>query len=82
MDVSKVTNGSGDKVLAKSSAPASKSGQPNAMRSETKKADKRATGGKGKIARPRVKAVRKSKSEKLVCRYCGSDGLAPSFIKR
>ena len=24
----------------------------------------------------------KSKSEKLVCRYCGSDDLAPSFIKR
>jgi hypothetical protein len=24
----------------------------------------------------------KSKSDKLVCRYCGSDDLAPSFIKR
>jgi hypothetical protein len=24
----------------------------------------------------------KSKSNKLVCRYCGSDDLAPSFIKR
>ena len=24
----------------------------------------------------------KSKSAKLVCRYCGSDDLAPSFIKR
>ncbi len=24
----------------------------------------------------------KSKSETLVCRYCGSDDLAPSFIKR
>ncbi len=24
----------------------------------------------------------KSKSEKLVCRYCGSNDLAPSFIKR
>jgi hypothetical protein len=23
-----------------------------------------------------------SKSERLVCRYCGSDDLAPSFIKR
>jgi hypothetical protein len=30
----------------------------------------------------RKKAGRKSKSEKLVCRYCGSDDLAPSFIKR
>ena len=25
---------------------------------------------------------RKPKAEKLVCRYCGSDDLAPSFIKR
>jgi hypothetical protein len=24
----------------------------------------------------------KPKAEKLVCRYCGSDDLAPSFIKR
>jgi hypothetical protein len=24
----------------------------------------------------------KTKSDKLVCRYCGSDDLAPSFIKR
>jgi hypothetical protein len=24
----------------------------------------------------------KSKSDRLVCRYCGSDDLAPSFIKR
>jgi hypothetical protein len=28
------------------------------------------------------KAERKPKVEKLVCRYCGSDDLAPSFIKR
>ena len=25
---------------------------------------------------------RKPKAEKLTCRYCGSDDLAPSFIKR
>jgi hypothetical protein len=25
---------------------------------------------------------RNPKAEKLVCRYCGSDDLAPSFIKR
>ncbi len=25
---------------------------------------------------------RKPKAEKLVCRYCGSDDLAPSFVKR
>jgi len=31
---------------------------------------------------PRNQAERKPKAEKLVCRYCGSDDLAPSFIKR
>jgi hypothetical protein len=31
---------------------------------------------------PVKKAKRKPKAEKLVCRYCGSDDLAPSFIKR
>ncbi len=30
----------------------------------------------------RKKPERKPKAEKLVCRYCGSDDLAPSFIKR
>jgi hypothetical protein len=32
--------------------------------------------------RPGNKAERKPKAEKLVCHYCGSDDLAPSFIKR
>jgi hypothetical protein len=31
---------------------------------------------------PVKKAERKPKAEKLVCRFCGSDDLAPSFIKR
>ncbi|MGA7869344.1 MAG: hypothetical protein WCA22_00455 [Candidatus Binatus sp.] len=31
---------------------------------------------------PRKKTERKPKAEKLVCRYCGSNDLAPSFIKR
>jgi hypothetical protein len=31
---------------------------------------------------PGNQALRESKAEKLVCRYCGSDDLAPSFIKR
>jgi hypothetical protein len=82
MDASKLTNGSRDEVLAKSSAPAHKSGQPNAVRSQAKKVRERATGKKAKTERPQVTANRKSKSEKLVCRYCGSDDLAPSFIKR
>lgn len=82
MDTSKLTNGIRDEVSAKHSAPESKSGQPNTARSEAKKVDKRATGKNVKKQGPQVKALRSSKSEKLVCRYCGSDDLAPSFIKR
>ena len=82
MDATKLTNGSKDEVLAKRSAHAPKSAQPIAARSEAKKVGKRATGKKAKTERPQVRTIRKSKSEKLVCRYCGSNDLAPSFIKR
>ena len=82
MEASKLTNGSKEKVLAKGSALAAKSGQPPAARSEVKKVVKRSTRKKAKTERPQLKAIRKSKSEELVCRYCGSDDLAPSFIKR
>jgi hypothetical protein len=82
MDVSKLTNGSKTEVLAKRSTSAPKSVHASAVRSEAKKTEKRSTGKKAKTGRPQVKAVGKSKSEKLVCRYCGSDDLAPSFIKR
>ena len=82
MDASKLINGSGNEVLAKRSAPAPKSGQASAVRSEAKKVDTKSTGKKAKTERPQSKAVKKSKSEKLVCRYCGSEDLAPSFIKR
>jgi hypothetical protein len=75
MDASKLTNGSGTASLAKSV-------QPNSVRSEAKKDDKSVTGKKAKTGRPRARAIRSSKSEKLVCRYCGSNDLAPSFIKR
>jgi hypothetical protein len=43
----------------------------------------RAVRNKAESARPLPKKTgSKSKSEKLVCRYCGSADLAPSFIKR
>ena len=55
-------------------------------------AKKPAASGKSKAARAakNAKAPRRpprsssaaSKTEKLVCRYCGSDDLAPSFKKR
>jgi hypothetical protein len=82
MSALKSTNGSSAEALVKNSVPAPKSGHPNIARSESKKVGKRATEKKAKTERPQVKAIRRSKSEKLVCRYCGSDDLAPSFIKR
>ncbi len=56
----------------------------DAARSAGKNAvPKKAARRKAKPARPLRKEMgSKSKSEKLVCRYCGSDDLAPSFIKR
>jgi hypothetical protein len=56
-------------------------------RSVTKSQTKKAVAAKGKSdAKLRARASRsargKSVSEKLVCRYCGSDDLAPSFKKR
>jgi hypothetical protein len=82
MNASKSTNGSSPEALAKSTVPSPKSGHPNGECSEARKVNKRATGKKDKRERPQVKALRSSKSEKLICRYCGSDDLAPSFIKR
>jgi len=82
MNALKSTNGSSAEALAKSLVPAPKSGHPSIARSEAKKVDKRSTGKKAKTERPQVKATIKPKSEKLVCRYCGSDDIAPSFIKR
>jgi hypothetical protein len=64
-------------------------GQPPRLK-ETKKME-RAKLASGKKAEPTEtkhrrlpgnKAERKPKAEKLGCRYCGSDDLAPSFIKR
>ena len=45
---------------------------PNGKKSERTETNSRRSSGK----KPERKA------EKLVCRYCGSDDLAPSFIKR
>jgi hypothetical protein len=82
MNASKLTNGSEAEVLDKTSQTPPKSAQRNAARAAAKKTSKKASGPKTKPKRPRVKATRSSTSEKLVCRYCGSDDLAPSFIKR
>jgi len=81
MEASKLKNRSRAGVLVKRWGPAPKSGQPSTVPSEAKKVGELAT-KKAKTERPQLKAIRKSKSEKLVCRYCGSADLAPSFIKR
>ncbi len=67
MEHAKLAKGTGHKPIGHSSTSA------------RKKADRK----KAEAARPlRKETGAKSKSEKLVCRYCGSDDLAPSFIKR
>ncbi len=68
MEQAKLANGNGHKLPIGHS--------PSSVR---KKADRK----KAEPARPLRKEMgSKSKPEKLVCRYCGSDDLAPSFIKR
>src|ERR1017187_5541068 len=84
MEHAKLANGSGHKLpIGRSPSPAEQD-QMDAARSAGKKAvRKKAAPRKAKPARPLRKEIgSKSKSNKLVCRYCGSDDLAPSFIKR
>ena len=67
MEHAKLANGTERKRIGHSPSPA------------RKKADRK----KAEPPRPiRKEMGGKSRSEKLVCRYCGSDDLAPSFIKR
>jgi hypothetical protein len=71
MEHAKLANGNGHEARIGGSAS---SAQPVRKRTPSRKA---------KLARPlRNKESRGSKSSRLVCRYCGSKDLAPSFIKR
>ena len=84
MERAKLANGSGNELpIVRSPSPAEQD-QMDAARSASKKAvRKKAAPRKAKPARRlRKKMGSKSKSNKLLCRYCGSDDLAPSFIKR
>ena len=67
MEHAELAKGSGHKPIGRSSVSA------------PKKADRN-------VAKPlrslRKERGSKSKTDKLVCRYCGSDDLAPNFIKR
>ena len=84
MEHAKLANGSGYKLPIKHSPSPAEQDQMDAARSAGRKAvRKKAAPIKAKPARPLPKEMgSKSKSGKLVCRYCGGDDLAPSFIKR
>jgi hypothetical protein len=84
MEDAKSTNGNGKELRIEPFRPQSGKDQKSAVRTDVKKlVPKKATPSKDKPAELlRKKATGKSKSDKLVCRYCGSDDLAPSFIKR
>ncbi len=56
--------------------PTRKKAAPHRPKAARVPKPRRATPRQGKSSRPT------SKTEKLVCRYCGSDNLAPSFKKR
>jgi len=84
MERAKLANGSGHELpIGRSPSPAEQD-QMDAARAASKKAvRKKAAPRKAKPARPLRKEMgSKLKSNELVCRYCGSDDLAPSFIKR
>jgi hypothetical protein len=84
MEQRKLANGSGHKPIEHSpSSPALRDQMEAARPSGEKTVRKKTTRKKAESARPLRKELgSKSKSDKLVCRYCGSDDLAPSFIMR
>jgi hypothetical protein len=83
MERPKLANGSGHEPIGHSPSPALRDQMDAARSAGEKTAWKKTARKKAESARPPRKEVRsKSKSDKLVCRYCGSDDLAPSFIKR
>jgi hypothetical protein len=84
MEHANLANGSGHKLpIRRSSSPALRDQMDAARPAGKEAARKKAAPTKAKPKRPFSKETgSKSKSGKLVCRYCGSDDLAPSFIKR
>ena len=83
MEHAKLANGSGHELpIGRSASPAEQDQMDAARSAGQKTARKKAARKKAESARPLRKMRSKSKSDKLVCRYCGSDDLAPSFIKR
>jgi hypothetical protein len=84
MEHSKLANGSGHEARIGRSASPAQPDPTSTARSAGKKAVRKKTAQrKTKFARPLRKTMgSESKSNRLVCRYCGSEDLAPSFTKR
>jgi hypothetical protein len=84
MEHSKLANGNGYGAQNGRSASPGQQDQMSTVRSIGKRTvEKKTASRKAKLARPlRKKMSGESKSNRLVCRYCGSEDLAPSFIKR
>ncbi len=84
MEHSKLENPKSHGAQIGRSASSAQQDQMSTVRSAGKKAVRKKTASrKSKLALPlRKKIGSESKSKRLVCRYCGSEDLAPSFIKR
>ena len=84
MEHAELANGSGHELsIGQSPSPAERDHMDAARSAGERTARKKATPRKAKPARPLRKEMgSKSKSDKLGCRYRGSDDLAPSFFKR
>jgi hypothetical protein len=84
MEHAQLANGKAHKLpIGRSPSPAAQDQKDGVRLAGEKTARKKAAPKKAESARlVRKEMGSESKSDKLVCRYCGSDDLAPSFIKR
>jgi hypothetical protein len=82
MKLAKLANGKGITLRSRSSTSPTVQGQKDVARLAGQKTAPRKAGQKKAARSVRKEKDGKSKSDKLVCRYCGSDDLVPSFIKR
>jgi hypothetical protein len=83
MEHAKLANGSRHESPSGHSPSPAGHDHKDAGRPRSKALRKKTEPRKAKPARPlRKKIGIESKSNRLVCRYCGSNDLAPSFIKR
>jgi hypothetical protein len=83
MEHRKLANGREHKLpIRHSPTPALRDHIDAARPADEKAARKKTARKNAQSALPRKEVGGNSKSDKLVCRYCGSDDLAPSFVKR